>query len=189
MDTQRLLPGFVWLPDKDSGRKAYLLKLDKEIKSNFNYVENTLNKQRGYRRDQFIKGSSLALYISRYFGDGIYSSEAPEILELFTGASETVHDGSGGVYFLVVSGGKVLAGTDIIVNREFYNFFHEQIASTEYSDLNMRWLTTEDLFELNRKFINDTVSEGKQSKVLLGFVLIFSLFLFAIGLAWFILMA
>lgn len=102
MKAQYLLPGFIWLPDKDSGRKAYMLKLDKELKNHFSYVESKQNKQRGYHQGEFSKGSALALYISRYLGDGIYTSDAPDILDMFFEASEAHGRRSDIIYLLIM---------------------------------------------------------------------------------------
>ncbi|ECG2577270.1 hypothetical protein HKU92_004379 [Salmonella enterica subsp. enterica serovar Leeuwarden] len=188
MKAQYLLPGFIWLPDKDSGRKAYMLKLDKELKNHFSYVESKQNKQRGYHQGEFSKGSALALYISRYLGDGIYTSDAPDILDMFFEASEAHGRRSDIIYLLIVTDGKIVAGTDIIVKRELFDFFIQQIADTKYSHLNIRAFTTEDLFELNRKYISDMVSENKYSNIMLGLILMIFLILCGGGLAWFILM-
>lgn len=189
MKAQYLFPGFIWLHDKVMGRKAYLLKLDKEIKNRFSYVQNKKNKQIGYSRNEFNTGNSLALYICRYLGDGIYYCDAPEVLKMFIGADNASVRNIDIVYLLIVVDGKVLPGTDIIVKRELFNFFIEDIASTEYSDLSVRVFTIDDFCELNKKYISDEVSKDKYSKYMLGLVLIVSIIVCGGGLAWFILLA
>ncbi|EDU9604343.1 hypothetical protein YT03_000335 [Salmonella enterica subsp. enterica] len=189
MKTQYMLPGFIWLPEREAGRKSYLLKLDKEIKNRLSYVENKQNKQRGFHKGEFSKGTALALYISRYLGNGIYSSNDPELINIFIGTSEMLTISSDAVYFLIVADGKVVEGTDIFIKRELYEFIIDQIADTAFSNLNSRTLTKEELFELNRKYISDMVSEDKHYNYTLGLILTILLMLCGGGLAWFILMA
>lgn len=83
---------------------------------------------------------------------------------------------------MIVTDGKIVAGTDIIVKRELFDFFIQQIADTKYSHLNIRAFTTEDLFELNRKYISDMVSENKHSNIMLGLILM--IFLILCGEGW-----
>ncbi|EAM2075395.1 hypothetical protein EOG54_23905 [Salmonella enterica] len=186
---QYLFPGFIWLSEKGGNRKTYQLKLDKEIKSHFSYVENKQNKQRGFHRGELSNGSSLALYISRYLGDGIYSSADPQIIEMLTKTIEKLSVDFDSVYLLVVANGKVLEGTDIILKRDLFNIFINQLADTEFSALKKRDLTKADIFELNRNYISDMMSENKYSNVKLGLILIVFLMLCGGGMAWFILMA
>ncbi|WP_336285837.1 hypothetical protein [Citrobacter arsenatis] len=189
MKEKFLLPGFIWLPEKGLSRKTYLLKLDKKINSQFNYIENKENKQRGYYFGELSTESALALYISRYLGDGIYSSDDPKLLDMFVGASNIPERSSGSVYLLVVAKGKIVSGTDIIVKRELFDLFIQQISDTEYSDLKFKILTTEDFFELNKKYASDTISEYKYSDIMLR-LLFMIVFIFGVGiLTWFVMMA
>lgn len=189
MKISGLLPGFIWLPTRYSVRNVYQQKLDRQIKNHFSYVENKQNNQRGYLRGEFGNSSALALYISRYLGDGIYYSDNADILELLIGTPDVSQSDSDAVYFLVISDGKVMAGTDIIVSVDLFDFLVEQISGPECSDLNIREFTKENLDELNRKYMNDVVSEKKQSNIMIGLVLMVLLILCGGGLAWFILMA
>ncbi|ECZ3990887.1 hypothetical protein DVH07_18620 [Hafnia paralvei] len=188
MKNQYMLPGFIWLPERGAGRKAYLLKLDKEIKNRFSYVENKQNKQRGFYQGEFNAGTALALYISKYLGDGIYSSNDPELIDTLVGTSEVLPISSDAVYFLIIADGKVMEGTDVVIKRDLYDFIINQIADTEFSNLNSRTFTTEELFELNRKYISDMVSEDKNPNYTLGLVIIIFLILCGGGIAWLILM-
>lgn len=189
MKAQYLLPGFIWSLEREPGKKAYLQKLDKEIKSHFSYVENKHNKQRGYYRKEFGKESALALYVSRYLGDGIYFSDDPKLLDMFTDMSNKLTLKSETVYLLVVNDGRVLEGTDIIVTRELFDFLINQTLAAKYSDLVVKEFTADDLFELNRTYISDIGSESKKSTIILGFILMIFLMFCGGGMAWFILMA
>lgn len=192
IETSYLLPGFIWSFNDDAkyeDRKKYLLKLDKEIKSQFSYVEDKLNGQRGFSRESLVKASSLALYICRYMGNGIYFADWAEISDMFVDIPDMVSGISDAVYLLVVADGKIMAGTDIIVSRELFDFLINQIAGTEYSDLTVRKLLSEDLTELNRKYLSDSISAQQFSGKIWGLALMVFLILCGGGMALFILMA
>lgn len=183
--TPYLKPSFIWSLNgysESNSHKKYLQKLKKEIKSQFSYVENILNGQRGYSRGTLGNVSSLALYVCRYLGDGIYYSDSNDISEPSTVISDSV-------YFLIIYDGKVQAGTDIIVSRELFDLFIKQIADTEFSALNKQKLSAGELSELNSKYLSDTVSEQRSSGTMWILALIIFLILCGGGLAWFILMA
>lgn len=180
-----LMPSFIWSLNgysKSDSHKKYLQKLNKEIKSQFSYVENILNGQRGYSRGTLGNASSLALYVCRYFGDGIYFSDSNEVSE----SSTIILDS---VYFLIIHDGKVQAGTDIIVSRELFNLFIEQIAGTQFSALNKRKLSARELSELNSKYLSDTASAPRFTGTMWILALTVFLILCVGGLALFILMA
>lgn len=188
--SRHLLPGFIWLPDigtKNSGQK----KLYKELKRNFSYVENKLTKQGGYYWGRFSTGNALALYVSRYLGDGIYLSDDSSVLNAFSENSGVLTTASDVVYLLIIVEGKILAGTDIVLKRKIVDMLLEQISdsNSKCSDLSVRVLKTEDIHELNRKYITDSASENTRSKIAPALALIFFLIVCGAGFAWFILMA
>lgn len=185
-----LLPGFIWLSDigsNNSGQK----KIYKELKRNFSYVENKLTKQGGYYWGRFSTGNALALYVSRYLGDGIYVSDDSSILNAFSENSGVLTTASDVIYLLIIVEGKILPGTDSVLRREMVDMLLKQISDSdsEYSDLNVRMLTTENIHELNKKYITDSASENTRSKIVPALALIFFLIVFGAGFAWFILMA
>jgi hypothetical protein len=94
----------------------------------------------------------FALWMRELYGDGIYYCET-----------------EGNYYFLIISQGVPVSGSDIVVSRRFWMILKEQLAeSPEYKDLVFRKITDEHISTVIERCNEHQAKMKKRRQVIIG---------------------